>query len=41
MRCGNQERYERRRRYPYNGKCPLEITCVDLRGVTWLDVAEV
>jgi len=36
-----QERYERKRKYPYAGKCPLEIAHTDLLGVTWLDVAEV
>ena len=36
-----QVRRERKRRYPYGGKCPLELSEVDVGMVSWLDAVRI
>lgn len=36
-----QVRRDRQRRYPYGGKCPLELAGVQVGLVSWLDVVQV
>lgn len=36
-----QVRRERKRRYPYGGKCPLELAKVEVGMVSWLDALRI